>query len=186
MAPVERWRHDPRFTLAQMILALTDGATCWHGARDNEGAAATYKRGYAHHRSLAMIAETDEVLSGILRPGNAGTTPPSITSACLTMRSATTCRLGAAHRMRRPDPLTTPKTTWYRMLHVATLITPNNRRLRLDRDRPWTRLVIDAAYRVRTAFRILAATGQARDAVDDRYSASPPASHLRRVRASIW
>jgi Transposase DDE domain group 1 len=32
----------------------------------------TYKRTYGQHPLLAMCAETDEVLAGILRPGNAG------------------------------------------------------------------------------------------------------------------
>jgi hypothetical protein len=141
MGAVPQRRHDPGRTLAQVVLALADGATClsdlaavraqpamfgpvaseatvWRtfdqvgpvelrgiasaraGARerawaagagpagdgliidfdatlvttkaDKQDAAATYKRGYGHHPLLAMIAETDEVLAGILRPGNAG------------------------------------------------------------------------------------------------------------------
>ncbi len=39
---------------------------------DKQDAAATYKRTYGHHPMLAMIAETGEMLCGILRPGNAG------------------------------------------------------------------------------------------------------------------
>jgi hypothetical protein len=39
---------------------------------DKQDAAATYKRTYGHHPLVAMCAETDEVLAGILRPGNAG------------------------------------------------------------------------------------------------------------------
>lgn len=39
---------------------------------DKQDAAATYKHTYGHHPLLAMCAETDEVLAGILRPGNAG------------------------------------------------------------------------------------------------------------------
>ena len=39
---------------------------------DKQDAAPTYKRTYGHHPLLAMCAETDEVLAGILRPGNAG------------------------------------------------------------------------------------------------------------------
>jgi hypothetical protein len=35
-------------------------------------AAPTYTRTYGHHLLLAMCAETDEVLAGMLRPGNAG------------------------------------------------------------------------------------------------------------------
>ena len=39
---------------------------------DKQDAAPTYKRTYGHHPLLAMCAETDEVLAGILRAGNAG------------------------------------------------------------------------------------------------------------------
>jgi hypothetical protein len=141
MAAAPQRRHDPGRTLAQMVLALADGATClsdlaalrsqpamfgevaseatvWRtfdhigsvemrgiataraSARerawaagagptgealigdfdatlittkaDKQDARPNYKRGYGHHPLLAMIAETDEVLTGILRPGNAG------------------------------------------------------------------------------------------------------------------
>jgi Transposase DDE domain group 1 len=141
MAAVGQRRHDAGRTLAQVVLALADGATClsdlaalraqptvfgavgseatvWRtfervgpielrgiaAARaqararawaagagpagealiidvdstiirtkaDKQDAAPTYKRTYGHHPLLAMCAETDEVLAGILRPGNAG------------------------------------------------------------------------------------------------------------------
>ena len=141
MALVPQRRHDAGRTLAQMVLALADGATClsdlaairaqptvfgpvasgatvWRtfdhvgsvelrgiaaaraAARarawaagagpsgdelivdidstiirtkaDKQDAAATYKRTFGHHPLLAMCAETDEVLAGILRAGNAG------------------------------------------------------------------------------------------------------------------
>ena len=141
MAGVGQRRHDAGRTLAQVVLALADGATClsdlaalraqpsmfgavgseatvWRtfervgpvelrgiaaaraNARarawaagagpagdtliidvdstiirtkaDKQDAAPTYKRTYGHHPLLAMCAETDEVLAGILRPGNAG------------------------------------------------------------------------------------------------------------------
>lgn len=39
---------------------------------DKQDAVPTYKRTFGHHPLLAMRAETDEVLAGILRPGNAG------------------------------------------------------------------------------------------------------------------
>jgi len=39
---------------------------------DKQDAAPTYKRTFGHHPLLAMCAETDEVLAGRLRPGNAG------------------------------------------------------------------------------------------------------------------
>jgi hypothetical protein len=141
MAGVPQRRHDAGRTLAQMVLALADGATClsdlaavraqpamfgnvaseatvWRtfdhvgsvelraiaaaraAARerawaagagpagdeviidvdstiirtkaDKQDAAPTYKRTFGHHPLLAMCAETDEVLAGILRAGNAG------------------------------------------------------------------------------------------------------------------
>ena len=141
MASMPQRRHDAGRTLAQMVLALADGATClsdlaavraqpamfgavaseatvWRtfdhvgsvelrgiaaaraAARDRawaagagpageevivdidstiirtktdkQDAAATYKRTFGHHPLLAICAETDEVLAGILRPGNAG------------------------------------------------------------------------------------------------------------------
>lgn len=141
MAGVAQRRHDAGRTLAQMVLALADGATClsdlaavraqpamfgpvgseaavWRtfnhvgsvelrgiaaaraAARerawaagagpaddevivdidstiirtktDKQDAAPTYKRTIGHHPLLAMCAQTDEVLAGILRPGNAG------------------------------------------------------------------------------------------------------------------
>ncbi len=141
MTGVPQRRHDAGRTLAQMVLALADGATCladlaalraqpdvfgpvaseatvWRtfnhvgpvefrgiadarrAARerawaagagpageemivdldstiirtktDKQDAAPTYKRTYGHHPLLAISAETDEVLAGMLRPGNAG------------------------------------------------------------------------------------------------------------------
>jgi hypothetical protein len=141
MAGVPQRRHDAGRTLAQMVLALADGATClsdlaavraqpamfgtvaseatvWRtfdhvgsvelrgiaaaraAARerawtagagpageevivdidstiirtktDKQDAAPTYKRTFGHHPLLAICAETDEVLAGMLRPGNAG------------------------------------------------------------------------------------------------------------------
>jgi hypothetical protein len=141
MAAVPQRRHDPGRTLAQMILALADGATClsdlaavrsqasmfgpvaseatvwrtfdqigsvelsgiaaaratareraWSAGAgpagddliidfdatlintkaDKQAARANYKRGYRHHPLLAIVAETDEVLTATLRPGNAG------------------------------------------------------------------------------------------------------------------
>lgn len=47
-------------------------ATIIRTKTDKQEAAATYKRTFGHHLLLAMCAETDEVLAGILRPGNAG------------------------------------------------------------------------------------------------------------------
>lgn len=39
---------------------------------EKQDAAPTYKRAFGHHPLLAMIAETGEVLAGMIRPGNAG------------------------------------------------------------------------------------------------------------------
>jgi len=63
-------------------------------------------------------------------------------------------RIGCVGQLRRA----TPKTIRHRLLHVAARITPNSRRLRLDHDWPWTRIIIDAIDRVRTAFRALTVT----------------------------
>jgi hypothetical protein len=141
MAGVGKRRHDAGRTLAQVVVALADGATClsdlavlraqpavfgpvgseatlWRtfnrvgpvelrgiataraAARarawaagagpagdeviidvdstiiatkaDKGDAAPTYKGTYGHHPLLAMCAETDEILAGMMRPGNAG------------------------------------------------------------------------------------------------------------------
>ncbi len=63
-------------------------------------------------------------------------------------------RIGCTGQLQRA----TPKTIRHRMLHVAARITPNSRRLRIDRDWPWTILITDAIHRVRTAFRTLTVT----------------------------
>jgi hypothetical protein len=44
---------------------------------DKQDAAATYKRTYGHHPLLAVCAETSEILSIMLRPGNAGSNTAS-------------------------------------------------------------------------------------------------------------
>lgn len=44
-------------------------ATLINTKADKQDARPNYKRGYGHHPLLAMIADTDEVLAGILRPG---------------------------------------------------------------------------------------------------------------------
>ena len=53
-------------------LAIDMDATIIRTKADKQDAAPTYKRTYGHHPLLAMCAETDEVLAGMLRPGNAG------------------------------------------------------------------------------------------------------------------
>jgi len=47
-------------------------ATLVRTRADKQDAAPTYKRTYGHHPLLAMIAESGEVLAGMIRPGNAG------------------------------------------------------------------------------------------------------------------
>lgn len=64
--------------------------------------------------------------------------------------------IGCAGQLRRA----TPKTIRHRLLHVAARITPTGRRLRLDRHWPWTRALLDAITRVRTAFASLSVTAQ--------------------------
>ncbi|HEY4333904.1 MAG TPA: IS1380 family transposase [Ilumatobacteraceae bacterium] len=63
-------------------------------------------------------------------------------------------RLGCTGQMQRA----TPKTIRHRLLHVAAAITPNGRRLHLDRHWPWTQTLLDAIHRVRTAFQSLSVT----------------------------
>ncbi len=53
-------------------LVIDLDATIIRTKADKQDAAPTYKRTYGHHPLLAMCAETDEVLAGMLRPGNAG------------------------------------------------------------------------------------------------------------------
>jgi hypothetical protein len=63
-------------------------------------------------------------------------------------------RIGCVGQLQRA----TPKTIRHRLLHVAARITPNSRRLHLDRAWPWTHTLIDAIHRVRAAFRALTPT----------------------------
>ncbi len=53
-------------------LVIDMDATIVRTRADKQDAAPTYKRTYGHHPLLAMITETDEVLAGMMRPGNAG------------------------------------------------------------------------------------------------------------------
>jgi hypothetical protein len=54
------------------VLFIDIDATIVRTRADKQDAAPTYKRTYGHHPLLAMIADTDEVLAGMMRPGNAG------------------------------------------------------------------------------------------------------------------
>jgi hypothetical protein len=63
-------------------------------------------------------------------------------------------RIGCVGQLRRA----TPKTIRHRLLHVAARISPTGHRLRLDRDWPWTGILLDAIDRVRTAFTSLTVT----------------------------
>lgn len=62
--------------------------------------------------------------------------------------------IGCTGQMRRA----TPKTIRHRLLHIAAAITPNGRRLHLDRHWPWTTALLDAIHRVRIAFQALSVT----------------------------
>src|SRR5713101_3187758 len=61
-----RSRHDPGRTLRDLDATLVTAHS------DKEQAAGTYKHGFGFHPLLCYEAETQEALSGILRPGNAG------------------------------------------------------------------------------------------------------------------
>jgi hypothetical protein len=54
------------------MLVIDLDATLVTTKADKQDAAATYKRTYGHHPLLAMAGDCDEVLAGIMRPGNAG------------------------------------------------------------------------------------------------------------------
>jgi Transposase DDE domain group 1 len=53
-------------------ITLDLDATLVASHSDKEGAAGTYKGGYGFHPLLCYLDDTDEALSGLLRPGNAG------------------------------------------------------------------------------------------------------------------
>ena len=53
-------------------LVIDIDATIVTTKADKQDAAPTYKRTYGHHPLLAMAGDCDEVLAGIMRPGNAG------------------------------------------------------------------------------------------------------------------
>ena len=52
----------------------------------------------------------------------------------------------------------TPKTLRHRLLHVAARVTPNGRRLDLDRTWPWTTTLLSALHRLRHALQPLTVT----------------------------
>ena len=54
------------------VLVIDIDATIVTTKADKQDAAPTYKRTYGHHPLLAMAGDCDEVLAGIMRPGNAG------------------------------------------------------------------------------------------------------------------
>ncbi|WP_324248603.1 IS1380 family transposase [Actinomarinicola tropica] len=53
-------------------LVIDIDATIVTTKADKQDAAPTYKRTYGHHPLLAMAGDCDEVLAGMMRPGNAG------------------------------------------------------------------------------------------------------------------
>lgn len=54
------------------VLVIDIDATIVTTKADKQDAAPTYKRTYGHHPLLAIAGDCDEVLAGIMRPGNAG------------------------------------------------------------------------------------------------------------------
>ena len=54
------------------VLVIDIDATIVTTKADKQDAAPTYKRTYGHHPLLAMAGDCNEVLAGMLRPGNAG------------------------------------------------------------------------------------------------------------------
>lgn len=58
-------------------LVIDFDATLITTRADKQDAAPTWKRSYGHYPLLAMVSETNEILAGKLRPGNAGSNTPA-------------------------------------------------------------------------------------------------------------
>lgn len=69
-ARANAWAAGPGPTGNEVIIDIDSTLITTHS--DQQDAAPNCKRTYEHHPLLAMIAETGEVLCGVLRPGNAG------------------------------------------------------------------------------------------------------------------
>ena len=67
-ARAHAWRHGVR----PEHITLDFDATLVTAHSEKQGAAGTYKRGFGFHPLLCSLDETDEILAGLLRPGNAG------------------------------------------------------------------------------------------------------------------
>lgn len=72
-ARARAWRLGAR----PQRITLDIDATLVTSHSDKEGAAGTYKGGYGFHPLLCYLDETGEALSGLLRPGNAGSNTAS-------------------------------------------------------------------------------------------------------------
>ncbi len=62
------WKHGVR----PEHITLDFDATLVTAHSEKQGAAGTYKHGFGFHPLLCSLDETDEILAGLLRPGNAG------------------------------------------------------------------------------------------------------------------
>ena len=64
------------------VIVLDVDATIVPVHSDKEGAAATFKRTFGYHPLAVWCDNSHELLAGVLRPGNAESTPPPTTSRC--------------------------------------------------------------------------------------------------------
>jgi len=82
---IRRGRHEPGRVLRDLGVMPADGsdalcdldATLVTAHSEKEGAGGTYKGGFGFHPLLCFEATSGEALSGVLRPGNAGSNTAS-------------------------------------------------------------------------------------------------------------
>lgn len=96
-------------------ITLSIDATLLGASSEKEGAAGNYKGGFGFHPLLCYLDETGKPLAAVLRPGNAGATPPPITSRFCSWRSSSCPRpTGAVRSWSAPtsvaEPTPSPRT----------------------------------------------------------------------------
>jgi hypothetical protein len=96
------WSRPARTSTGPVLLDI-DATIVEIHSENKAGAAPTYKGGYGFHPLLCFADATGEALSGMLRAGNAGSTPQPATCACSTTPSPS-C-------LSRSRPVTTRPTT---------------------------------------------------------------------------
>jgi hypothetical protein len=91
------------------LLVIDMDATIIRTRADKQDATPTYKRTYGHHPLLAMAGDCDEVLAGIMRPGNAGSNTAIDHIVVLDQAVAALPTLWRAGHNRGDDPDDTAK-----------------------------------------------------------------------------